>query len=175
MHTTTKKATIFILALILAITIFRSLESNEPPTSNIEYPSENHDELNRHMEISRNITNLKWEIFHTPEASTFTPGPTDYVTIIITGTISNNEKISDQAILTPGYFVPPTSTRKWLNNRQSSIISSLIQEKIPSAPVRCTTRKIKSAASNKHLDGIECQENDSTIIIITISTETSSN
>lgn len=156
-------------ALIAALIAYQY----QSPTDNTQkeailahIPSNNPDELNKLVRIDTKITNLKWELFGTPEWSDTTPSPTDFATIIITGELSNQKSSQKSNIEEANYFIPPNSKRNWLNQEQSTIIASLIDGKTPLPPAHCAMRTFKSSSGSKDLEGIDCRHNGSALMMI---------
>lgn len=163
-----KYLTICGLLVITLITYCNQSPTNRATSgaTTVQAPSIDPLELNKFVSIDIKLSNLKWELFGTPEWSDITPSPTDFATVIITGETNSAQSFTNTQ--ETDIFIPPNSQRNWLNQEQHSIIASLIEGKTPPTPVNCVTRTFKSPSNNEYLDGIECRQNNSTIIVIII-------
>jgi len=78
-----------------------------------------------YLSIDTNVENVKWELFGTPEWSDTLPGPTDFVSIIVSGSL--NEIVDTSNWQASGtMFVPQNSNRDWLSERESRIFAKII-------------------------------------------------
>lgn len=108
-----------------------------------------------YLSIDTNVEDVKWELFGTPEWSEILPGPTDFASIIISGSL--NEIIDTSNWQASGtMFVPQNSNRGWLSERESRIFASILSSGAPPDDEKCREKQFFSRKIGKEVSGFEC-------------------